>query len=153
MMCTLLSFFSLSLCIAKSSPGIRTNGCFAKDKNFKNTKMLIDNIKRRKKIESLRARMTRRVCFRLFFRACFHTHKMLVIHKESDNRLYDFSVVYKIWLLRTTLEISACNLEPQTSLWRTRYLFLKPVTLGFLHESREHVSGQKRQCYFWKVTK
>ena len=44
-------FFSLSLCIAKSSPGIRINGCFAKDKNFKNTKILIDNIKRRKKLK------------------------------------------------------------------------------------------------------
>ena len=95
--------------------------------------------------------MTRVVCFRLFFRACFHTHKMPVVHKESDNRLNDFSVVYKIWLLRTALKISACNSEPQTSLWRTRYLFLKPVTLGFLHESREHVSGQKDRVVVEKL--
>ena len=60
--------------------------------------------------------MTRVVCFRLFFRACFDTHKVPVVHKESDNRLNDFSVVYKILPLRTALKISACNLESQTSL-------------------------------------
>ena len=135
-------FFSLSLCTVKSSSGTRTIGCFAKVKNVKNTKILIDKIKRRKKLK-VYERVWLGECFRLFFRAYFHTHKMPVVHKESDNRL-DFSVVYKILLLRTALKISACNLEPQTSLWRNRYLFLKPVTLGFLHESREHVSGQKR---------